>query len=493
MARDPRSEAKIDLSLGEASPPREIDTGETFQLLVIGDFSGRSEPSTALRFADRDEIDSLMAGIRPSIEHPVFGRIEFKELEDFHPDRLLKNVKLLGELLNRRNELKSPRTFRESAAQMQELLGSTPEPERSVRESDVLSVASGSLLDLAVEQEEALREQRPVSRRVDPFSAMLRDLVAPYVIPKPDPEQEEMVRQMERAIAGHLRALLHYPEFQELESAWRGLDFLVRDADTGENLKIYILDLSRQRLDHELRTAEDVRRTVLLRALTSRKWAVVCCLYSFGLEMEELALLGKLMMIARAVETPILAAARPSLLGCDCFAATPDPDDWREPSGDGWQMWQALRRMPEAVCVGLAAPRFLLRLPYGQNGGATELFQFEETTDPPEHEAFLWGNPALACAALLCRSFSAGGWDFHPDSNRRLDGLPFFTFREGGETVLKPVAEAFLTDKAAQQMMEQGVMPLLSARHEGAALLGRFQSISAPVRALAARWRGRAG
>lgn len=493
MARESRSEAQIDLSLGEAPQPREADSSETFQVLVIGDFSGRSEPSSALRFADRDEIDGLMAAIRPSIEHPVFGRIEFKELEDFHPDRLIKNVKLLGELLNRRNELKSPRTFRDSAAKMQELLGSTPEPERAVRESDVIGVASGSLLDLAVEQEEALREQRPVSRHVDPFSAMLRDLVAPYVIPKPDPEQEEMVRQMERAIAGHLRALLHYPEFQQLEAAWRGLDFLVRDADTGEDLKIYILDLSRDRVDRELRTTEDIRRTVLLRALANRKWAVVCCLYSFGLDMEELALLGKLMMLARAAEAPILAGAHSSLVGCDSFAATPDPEDWREPSGESWQMWQALRRMPEAVCVGLAAPRMLLRLPYGKNGASTEVFQFEETTDPPEHEAFLWGNPALACTALLCRSFSADGWSFHPDSNRRLDGLPFFTYQEGGESALKPVAEAFLTDKAAERMMKQGVMPLLSARHEGAALLARFQSISAPARALAARWGGRAG
>lgn len=493
MARDPRSETKIDLTLGEQPQAREVASEQTFQVLVIGDFSGRTEPSSSLHFADRDEIDNLVAAVKPSIEHQAFGRIEFNELEDFHPDHLLRRVRLLEELLSRRNHLNSPRTFQESARQMQDLLGSAPEPERTVRESDVVGAAGGSLLDIAVEQAEARQEGRPVSRHVDPFSAMLRDLVAPYVIPKPDPEQEEMVRQMEQAIAGQLRALLHNPQFQALEAAWRGLDFLVRDADTGEDLKIYMLDLSRERMNRELRTAEDVRRTTLVRALTSRRWAAVCCLYSYGLDMDELSELGKLMMIARAVEAPVIAGAKPSLAGCDSFGTTPDPAEWKAPANESWQMWQALRRMAESPCVGLAAPRFLLRLPYGKDGGSTELFQFEEMTDPPEHEAFLWGNSSLACAALLCRSFSADGWDLHPDTNRRLDGLPFFTYREHGEAAMKPVAEAFLTDKAAQRLMDDGIMPLLSGRHEGAALLNRFQSISSPQRALAARWRGNLG
>jgi len=90
---------------------------------------------------------------------------------------------------------------------------------------------------------------------------------------------------------------------------------------------------------------------------------------------------------------------------------------------------------------------------------------------------------------LLCRGFAEEGWRFHPDSQRRIDGLPVHIYREMGELVMKPCAEAFLTDRAANRMMQDGIMPMLSARREGSVLLGRFQSVSSPPRALVGRWR----
>ena len=295
---------------------------------------------------------------------------------------------------------------------------------------------------------------------------------------------------MEDAVTAQLRFLLHSPQVQSLEAAWRGLDFLVRGAETGERLKIFILDASAAQFAAGLAEDQDPRASFLLRAMAARRWGVVCCLQTFSLDLASLNQFGKLMLFAAASEVPLIAAADAGLLGCDSFPRSPDADDWEVPADtEAAAMWQALRRLPEALYAGLAAPRFLLRQPYGRNGATVEAFSFEEMSDTPAHEDYLWANPAYACAVLLCRAFTAEGPDFHPDSQRRIDGLPVHIYRDGGELVMQACAEAFLSDRSANRMMQDGVMPLLSARREGSVLLGRFQSVASPPRALAGRWR----
>jgi len=496
MPRDDFGSINLDVNAGRGPEALPVDDDKDFHVLFIGDFRGHRDqesaaPALSFRAVDRDNIDDILGQFSPSVELPVYGKLSFSQLDDFHPDRLLERVNLLRELWQKRQRLKSPRTFQQEAASIQDLLGSLREPERRVSQRDIADLASGSLLDLAVGEAEARQAGRPASAApTDPLAAIVRDIVAPHVIPKPDAGQEEMLRQMEDAVAAQLRFLLHSPQFQALEAAWRGLDFLVRGAETGEHLKIFILDASPGQFTAGLAEGQDPRASFLLRAMAARRWGAVCCLQTFSLELASLNQFGKLMLFAAASEVPLIAAADASLLGCDSFARTPDPDDWEVPAdAEAAAMWQALRRLPEALYAGLAAPRFLLRQPYGRKGASIEAFAFEELADTPAHDDYLWSNPAYACAVLLCRGFAEEGWRFHPDSQRRIDGLPVHIYREMGELVMKPCAEAFLTDRAANRMMQDGIMPMLSARREGSVLLGRFQSVSSPPRALVGRWR----
>jgi type VI secretion system protein ImpC len=168
---------------------------------------------------------------------------------------------------------------------------------------------------------------------------------------------------------------------------------------------------------------------------------------------------------------------------------TPDSDDWERPGTEEWQMWQAIRRFPEAACIGLASPRVLLRMPYGKKAETTERIEFEEMPEKPVHDWFLWGNPVFACMQLLGTAFTEEGWDFHPDAYRQIDRLPMFTYKDSGETVIQPVAEAIVSDQAAERMAEAGLIPMLSEKHGDAVLVKRWQSIREPVTALAGRWR----
>jgi type VI secretion system protein ImpC len=147
-----------------------------------------------------------------------------------------------------------------------------------------------------------------------------------------------------------------------------------------------------------------------------------------------------------------------------------------------------LRRSPEAAYVGLALPRFLLRLPYGREGERLEAFEFEELPDGGSHDAYLWGNPAFGCAYLLGRAFSEHGWGFRPGAVQEIDDLPIYVFKDDGERRVKPCAEVLLTLRGAELILDRGLMPLLSFRDRDVVRLARFQSIRDPLTPLAGRW-----
>jgi type VI secretion system protein ImpC len=151
-------------------------------------------------------------------------------------------------------------------------------------------------------------------------------------------------------------------------------------------------------------------------------------------------------------------------------------------------VFDMLRRAPVARWLGLALPRFLLRLPYGKNTDAIDSFAFEEMTTPPEHEWYLWGHPAIACAYLLGESFARYGWAMRPGAINEIDGLPAHVYKSDGESELKPCAEVLLTEEAAETLLDAGFMPLASIKGADRVRLVRFQSAANPPTPLAGRW-----
>jgi type VI secretion system protein ImpC len=306
-----------------------------------------------------------------------------------------------------------------------------------------------------------------------------------------------LVAAVDTAIAELMRAILHHPDFQAIEAAWRALYFLVSRLETDEQLKLYLLDISKAELAADLSEAEDLRLTSLYRLLVEETvetpggepWAVVGGNYTFDHTRDDAALLGAIAQIAYHAGTPFIAAAHAHLLGCESLAETPDPDDWERPTdAEATQVWEALRKLPEASYLGLALPRFLLRLPYGAETDPTERFDFEEMSREPEHDHYLWGNPAFACVYLLTQVFTHYGWDLRPGVILDIEGLPLHLYKAQGETRVKPCAEVVLTDRAAETILDKGLMPLLSFRNQDKIQLARFQSIADPLTHLAGRW-----
>lgn len=447
---------EIDVATRRTEPVPEPET--PFRILILGDFGA---PTGRPVTVDRDNFDDVIARLGVSLKLPVAGEIRFGSLDDFHPDRLYARLDAFRALREARRRLEDPETFRSAAAELQ-----SAAPRQRVDPAELLS--SGSLLDAIVEGQGGTGAA--VARPADPFAEYVRQITAPYLVPRPDPKQSEMLAQIDAAVAGLTRALLHRPEYQALEAAWRGLFFLIRNIETGVDLKVSILNLSKQALAEDLLPAADLRQTALYKMLIkdlsapgSLPWSVVAGNYTFSAENnEDIELLGRIGLLAATARAPFLTAG------------APDPSAWLPPPA----AWRELQQIPEAPYLGAVLPRFLLRLPYGAKTSPIEAFAFEEVADTPGHAEYLWGNPVFACVRLLAEAFSLDGWDLRPGTVLDLDGLPIHVYRENGDSVTKPCAEVYISYAHAQKLMENGLMPLLSIKDSDRVHLAGFRAVN---------------
>ena len=314
---------------------------------------------------------------------------------------------------------------------------------------------------------------------VDAAGNPLRGLVAPHIVPDHGPLQAQLTASVDRTIAAQMRELLHAPAFQALESAWRGAQWLVASLELDERLQLHLFDVSRDELLADVVAARgQLTQTGLHRALADRwrgvpggeSWSAVVSLERFGPSDTDIGLLAALGLLAQQAGGPLLAGADPALALADPSALTG---------------WTTLRQSEAAPWIGLAAPRVLLRRPYGKRSDPVASFAFEEFTGPPEHEHLLWGAGALAAALLIGRAYMARGWAMEPGDEREIGDLPACSFERDGEMELQACAEDYLGEQAGQALLAAGLMPLMSHRHRNAVTVLRFQSIAEPARPLA--------
>jgi type VI secretion system protein ImpC len=444
----------------EARPlPAEPRSDTAFRILVLGDFSGRRNrgepPPERLRpcLIDRDTVDEVLFRMRPALDLGGPGRgmvLRFHELEDFHPDRIYRQE-----------------VFEKFRGVPHLLATEAPAPAAAPAPPAPPEMTGGSLLDSVLD----VTEGQP-ARQPDALRDFIDRAVERHTVPREDPRLAEKNAQVVEEAGKVMRALLHYSDFQALEAAWRGLDWLVRGLETGPQLKVYALDVGKADLADSL---PELRRILVDEAAGTpgaETWAMVAANFTFARTASDIRRLNALAGIMRAAGAVFLAEA--------------DPDD--ADSEDTERLWQTLRNSPAASSIGLALPRFLLRLPYGQETAAIESFAFEEMPGPPDHHHYLWGNPAFASAYLLGLAFGSDGWDLRPGTHATITGLPLHVYQTEEGPQLTPCAELLMSEADADWILEQGFMPLVSIKDRDAVRLLRFQSIAQPPAPLSGAW-----
>lgn len=447
------------------------------RLLLLGDFSGRpaaDRPPLAGRATHRidgDNFDTVLERVGPALR---IGdtEIEFSEIEHFHPDSLYTRLPVFAALRQMRHRLMDPAQFAQAAAE----LGVSATPAAAAPAAS----AGGDLLAGLLGGRPAAAAAAPAPGPATGVDAFIRRIVAPHVVADIQPQQAQLVASVDAAISAEMRTLLHTPALQALEAAWRGAMWLVSSLDLDEELQLHLLDVSREELLADVVAAQgQLAETELHRVIADRwrnvpggePWHLLVGLYRFGPGDADIGLAAALGLLASQAGGPLLAAG-------DTALATAEPE--------ALAGWMALRRSEAAPWLGFVAPRVLLRLPYGKRSDPLSTFAFEEFAGgKPEHEHLLWGAGSLAAALLIGRAFLGNGWSMQPGDENEVADLPAYTYDDGGEKALLPVAEHLLGERAGQALLEAGLMPLMSHKHRNAATLMRFQSIAHPARPLA--------
>jgi len=490
---------------GQSSPQHARPEPDTpFNMLVLGDFSGRehrglNQPASAVAARrpiaiDTDRFDSVINKIGVEVHLRVGDAqdnkivVPIKSLDDFHPDQIAQNLAIFQMLRRMKQMLASPATFEAAAAQVRALLGAVPAPAAPATSAPAASAGADDALFQQLLGAPASNLPDGGKKKVD-VSSIMADAVRGHVVPDAPPEQAELRRILDEAMAIQMRAILNQRDFQALESAWRSLHFLVSRIGFGDELKLFVLDISKAELAADLRSEQSGLGKILVEQTIhtpgADPWALIIGNYTFGDSQEDVELLARMATVAAEAGAPFLAAAAPQLFGCPSLGESPDPAGWQATSSP---MWDQLRKLSQAEYLALAFPRLMLRLPYGSDTEPTDLAGFEEFTPNFAHEQYVWGNPAFGCAYALADGFRENGWDMQAGGFLELSDLPIHNYQRDGEKQTKPAAEAFLTDRAGSKIQDRGVIPLLSIKGRDAARFAGFHSISSPQKPLAGRW-----
>lgn len=473
-----------------------------FHILVMGNWSGDGE-KRALSARnpieiDRDNFDEVMErlGTRAVLDFDDGSTIdlEFKSLDDFHPDQIFRSVEMFDQLRTLRKRLNDPDTFNDAAYEARQLFGLKREDVAPVPAAEPDEPAD-NLLDAILTKPEggAAAPKRKLSGEL---GGLISELVRPHIVTIDEHQQSSLVALVDTATSELMRKILHHRRFQALEASWRGLFFLVRRTDTSTDLKIWVLDASKDEIAGELKDAESLSSTHLYKTLVyeavelegAEPWSLVIGDYSFSANVDDVAALMRISKVSAAAGAPFVSHMRPDVLGVHSLFEKPDPKDWNAevPTNEA-KLWAALRGQAESQFLGMTIPRFIGRLPYGSDWEPLDTFTFEEFDSSSEHDNYLWSNGCFAAAMLLAQSFAEYGWEMNGRLQQDISGLPLYFYKDEGQKTYKPCAEIPMTEISVNKLVDAGFMPLVSYKDTDRVKLAMFQSITGS--ALPGRWR----
>jgi len=335
------------------------------------------------------------------------------------------------------------------------------------------AAAEGSLLDEIMAQTRLAPsdESYAVARRgVEAFIAELLEPKTAY--DKADKRAvDQMIAEIDRKLSQQIDEILHHKDVQQLESAWRGLKFVVNRTDFRESNKIELLNISKQQLLEDFEDSPEVVRSGLYKLAYTAEYgqfggepyAAMIANYDFGPGAQDIALLQNVASVASMAHAPFIAAAGPKFFGLeDDFQGLANLKDLESVfEGPQYTKWQAFRESEDARYVGLTCPRFLLRLPYGEDN-PVKAFDYKESVDGG-HNSYLWGNTAFSFATKLTESFAKFRWCpniIGPQSGGAVEDLPLHHYEAMGAKETKVPTELLISERREFELAEQGFIPL---------------------------------
>jgi type VI secretion system protein ImpC len=483
--RPPRVRITYDVETGGAIEVKELP----FVVGVLADLSGTRETALAeLRNRNfieitPDNFNAVFAAFNPRLSFEVGSTLEedggqirvelrFQTLDDFGPTQLARQVEPLRDLLEARTRI----------VEFQSLLSRDEKLQHMIREA--LTSSGTSEFSESSQAETGSRFDR-VSRVVEAASSLGRTEVQELVTAFVDNVNLHSaandlraaisvgIAEIDSRLSRQLRDILHHPEFQALESTWRGLQYLLMQTEVSELLKIRVLNVQKSELFNDLTEASEFRESAAFRKIYDEKYEVfgdapfglLVGAYEFRETDDDVEMLQNLSRVASVSHAPFLAAAAPGILQLDSFASLGRIANVYEMFESAeYSQWRQFRESDDSRYIGLVLPHILLRLPYDKMTGGVVKFDFQEFTEAPHHTELLWGNAAFALAARVAGSFANYGWCAAiqgVEGGGLVEGLPIATFAANGDNILTGSTDVAITDRRETELSRIGFIPLV--------------------------------
>ncbi|TQV87270.1 type VI secretion system contractile sheath large subunit [Aliikangiella coralliicola] len=531
--RKPRVQITYDVEIGDAIETKELP----FIVGVLADLSGNPKtdlpPIAQRKFVeiDRDNFNKVLASIEPRIVANVDNvlpgaesdkasvELLFNKIDDFYPTDIVKRTPLLQGLYQGRCHLRdmlakmdgndalialteSIITDADKKTAIAGLFEGDAEAWGQVVKTDIEgkdgepptledileTVENETLKDmLNPEVGQMVLDINQIEYALQLIGQFLKDIAA-------DAESDgegldvaalinKSISEIDGNVTAQLNLIMHDPAFQKLEASWRGLHYLVMNTETGEKLKIRLLNISKKDLYKDLLKAVEFDQSALFKLVYEEEYgtyggdpfSALVGDFEFGRHPDDIKLLELISGVAAAAHAPFVTAAYAKLFDLDSFGKLYNPRDLSKIFESAELIkWRSFRETEDSRYVTLTLPRVMLRLPYGEKYSPVEDMSFEEnvmvlneegvSTKRTDAKLFLWGNPAYVLAQRITNAFAHFGWTAAirgVEGGGLVEGLPSFVFEtDDGELSLTCPTEVALTDRREKELNDLGFMPI---------------------------------
>ena len=280
------------------------------------------------------------------------------------------------------------------------------------------------------------------------------------------------IAELDFQISRQLDAVMHHAVFQATESLWRGVKSLVDKTDFRQNVKIELLDLSKEDLRQDFEDAPEIVQSGLYQHTYTAEYdspggepiAALISAYEFDASAQDMALLRNISKVSAAAHMPFIGSAGPKFFLKDSMeevAAIKDIGNYFDRAE--YIKWKSFRETDDSRYIGLVMPRVLGRLPYGPDTVPVRSFNYVEEVKGPDHEKYLWTNASFAFAANMVKSFISNGWCVQirgPQAGGAVKDLPIHLYDLGTGNQVKIPSEVMIPETREFEFANLGFIPL---------------------------------
>lgn len=314
---------------------------------------------------------------------------------------------------------------------------------------------------------------------------------------------DRSIAAIDNLINDQLNIIIHAPKFKKLEASWRGLWYLIEQAEGIKNLKIKMLDISWPEVVRDIDRSLEFDQSQLFQKIYSAEfgtpggepYGVLIGDYEVSHKPsarhphDDITTLEGLAEIAAAAFAPFIANASSELFGIDDYSTLGLPLNFHSIfSQQEYIKWRSLRERVDSRFIGLTLPKVLMRRLYRTKPGTFKGLYFHEKQVKGNEDIYLWGNASYAFAGILIREFAHVGWFGHirgVPRNQYGGGLvttmTVDTFETDTDNVAcKPVTDVIITDAMEKDISELGLIPLCQCYDTPFAAFYSNQSVQRP-------------